>query len=137
MIQARKKPTLRFDCQSLYKATRQRVTMGGGIPIRRSSVEIISSIFLISSHAPSRLLRSTSANLLTIPQMKLGFTSRSLYVTLWCTFCLPGLPSWTMIWIGYSVLIYVDFKIILLLLCVPSAKAYRQKTLLHKIPVLN
>jgi len=67
--------------------------------------------------------------------MKLAFTSRSFHVCASSSShygtrfafrnCLCGL------WF------YVDFKIILLLLCMPSAKAYRQKTLLHKIPVLN
>ena len=35
---------LRFDCRPLYKVTRQGATLGGGIPIRRSSVEIISIV---------------------------------------------------------------------------------------------
>ena len=37
-------PTLRFHCRSLYKVTRQGATVGGGIPFRRNSVEIISSL---------------------------------------------------------------------------------------------
>ena len=35
-----------IDCRSLYKTSRQWATVGGGIPIRRSSVEIISSSLL-------------------------------------------------------------------------------------------
>jgi len=43
VIQARRHPPSDLTAR-LYTETRQGATLGGGIPIRRSSVEIISSV---------------------------------------------------------------------------------------------